>query len=195
MLKAVSSFKIIRKSASESKSADFHTQLFSGCLSGQAGRHSLSGNVCPNLEDHGLEECQGNPDLGLAHSRESQCSSRFFVKKRRGDSDRMALKSSSVQSDLLASTNGRFVCNKVESQASNVCVSCPRQSGLRIRCIEHLLGGSGQLCVLSSGSHSSGDSKDDRLQVQNHHDCTRVARDALILGSGGSVHKTNENSL
>ena len=30
---SISSFKIIRKSASESKSADFHRQLFSGCLS------------------------------------------------------------------------------------------------------------------------------------------------------------------
>ena len=74
--------------------------------------------------------------------------------------------------------------------AKDVCVSCPRQSGLGNRCIEHLLGGSGQLCVLSSGPHPSGDSTDDHLQVQYHHDCTRVARDVLVLGSGESVHKT-----
>ena len=108
----------------------------------------------------------------------------------------MGFESSSVQSNLplLASTNGRFVCNKVESQATNVCVSCPRRSGLGNRCIEHLLGGSGRLCVLSSGSHSSGDSKDDHLQVQNHHDCTRVARDVLVLGSGGAVHKASSET-
>ena len=58
------------------------------------------------------------------------------------------------------------------------------QTGLGNTCIEHLL------CVLSTGSHSSNDSKDDPLQVQNYHDCTRVARDVLVLGSGGSVHKT-----
>ena len=34
--------------------------------------------------------------------------------------------------------------------------------------------------------HPSGDSTDDHLQVQNHHDCTRVARDVLVLGSGES---------
>ena len=45
-------------------------------------------------------------------------------------------------------------------------------------------------CVLSSGSHSWGDSKDDHLQVQNHHDYNRVARDILVLGFGGSVHRT-----
>ena len=32
--------------------------------------------------------------------------------------------------------------------------------------------------------------KDDHLQVQNHHNCIRVSRDVLVLGSGGSVHKT-----
>ena len=187
-----SSFKIIQKSASKSKSADFHRQLLSGCLSEQAGSYPLSGNVCPDMENHSLDECQGNPDSGKTHSRESQCFGRFLVKEGQGDSDRMGVESSSVQSDLplLASTNGRFVCNKVESQATNVCVSCPRQLGLGNRCIEHLLGGSGRLCVLSSGSHSSGDSKDNHLQVQNHHDCTRVGRDVLVLGSGGSVHET-----
>ena len=193
---SISSFKIIRKSASESKSADFHRQLFSGCLSEQTGRHPFSRNVCPNLENYGLDKCQGDPDSGKTHSRESQCFGRFSVKERQGDSNRMGFESSSVQSNLplLASTNGRFVCNKVESQATNVCVSCPRQSGLGNRCIEHLLGGSGRLCVLSSGSHSSGDSKDDHLQVQNHHDCTRVARDVLVLGSGGSVHKASSET-
>ena len=50
------------------------------------------------------------------------------------------------------------------------------------RCIECLVEGSGQLCVLSSGPHPSGDSTDDHLQVWNHHDCTRVARDVLVLG-------------
>ena len=188
---SVSSFKIIRKSSSKSKSADFHRQFVSGCLSQQAGRYPISGDVCTNLENHGLDEYQGNPDSGKTYSRESQCVSKFLIKKGQGDSDRMGVESSSIQSDLplLASTNGRFVCNKVESQAANVCVSCPRQSGLGNRCIEHLLGGSGRLCVLSSGSHSSGDSKDDHLQVQNNHGCTRVARDVLVLGTGGFVHK------
>ena len=78
--------------------------------------------------------------------------------------------------------------------AKGVCVSCPSQSGLGNRCIESLLGGSGQLCVLSTGHHPSGDSTDDHLQVQNHHDCTRVARDVLVLGSDESVHKTLSNT-
>ena len=41
---------------------------------------------------------------------------------------------------------------------------------------------------MSSGPHPSGDSTDDHLQVQNHHDW--VARDFVVLGSDESVHKT-----
>ena len=40
--------------------------------------------------------------------------------------------------------------------------------------------------------HPSGDSTDDHLQVQNHH--VWVARDFLVLGSGGSVHKTSSKT-
>ena len=47
---------------------------------------------------------------------------------------------------------------------------------------------------LVSGPHPSGDSTDDHLQVQNHHDCIRVARDVLVLGSGESVHKTSSKT-
>ena len=45
---------------------------------------------------------------------------------------------------------------------------------------------------MSSGPHPSGDSTDDHLQVQNHHDW--VARDFLVLGSDESVHKTSSKT-
>ena len=47
---------------------------------------------------------------------------------------------------------------------------------------------------MSSGPHPSGDSTDDHLQVQNHHDCIRVASNVLVLGSGESVHKTSSKT-
>ena len=55
----VVSYKRIQKSASKSRSVDFHRQFFSGCLYEQAGRQPLSGNLCLNLKSHGLDECQG----------------------------------------------------------------------------------------------------------------------------------------
>ena len=72
---------MIQKSAANSKSVDFHRQSISGCLYEQPGRHPLSGNMCLNLKNHGLDECQGDSDSGKVHPRESQCSSRFLVQK------------------------------------------------------------------------------------------------------------------
>ena len=45
---------------------------------------------------------------------------------------------------------------------------------------------------MSSGPHPSGDSTDDHLQVQSHHDW--VARDILVLVSSESVHKTSSKT-
>ena len=59
--------------------------------------------------------------------------------------------------------------------------------GWTVLCFVQGLGPAGDV---SSGPHPSGDSTYDHLQVQNHHDCTRAARDILVLGSGESVHKT-----
>ena len=87
----------------------------------------------------------------------------------------------------LAQANGGSVCHQFECQTSNLRISCPRRQGLADRCIEHLLGGSGRLCFLSSSHSSPVSSEDDHLQVQGHCDSTRVAGDALVLGSGGFV--------
>ena len=70
---------MIQKSASKSKSVDFHTQFFGGCLYEQAGSHPISGNLCLNLKNHSLDECHRGSDSGKVHPRESQCSSRFHV--------------------------------------------------------------------------------------------------------------------
>ena len=55
------------------------------------------------------------------------------------------------------------------------------------RCVEHLFGGSGRLYFLSNGHPAPVSSENDHLQVQGHCDSTRVAGDALVLGSGGIV--------
>ena len=84
---SVSSFKIIQRSDSISKPAAFHTQIISGCLSEQAGRHSLLGDMCTHLENHALDKCQGDSDSGKTHPKDSPCCSTFLVKKRQGDSN------------------------------------------------------------------------------------------------------------
>ena len=185
---SVSSFKIIRKSSSKSKSADFHRQFVSGCLSQQAGRYPLSGDVCTNLENHGLDECQGNPDLGKTYSRESQCVSRFLIKKGQGDSDL----NHQVFNQICHCWHQPMVdlfATKLNHKLPMYVSPVPNSRAWETDPLNISWEGLDAYVFLSSGSHSSGDSKNDHLQVQNHHDCTRVARDVLVLGSGGSVHK------
>ena len=145
--------------------------------------------MCFDVENSGLVQCQGDPDQGQTYSRESQCDSRFPVQEGQSHSDRVVFASSGLSRNLpsLAQANGGSVCHQLECQASNLRISCPRRQGLADRCIEHLLGGSGRLCFLSSSHPSSVSSENDHLQVQGHCDSTRVAGDALVLGSGGIV--------
>ena len=153
-------------------------------------RHSLLRNVCFDVENSGMDQCQGDPYQSQTYSRESQCDSRFPIQEGQSHSDRVV---SAAPSGLLtnlpslAQANGGSVCHQLECQTSNLRISCPRRQGLGDRCIEHLLGGSGCLCLLSSGHPAPVSSENDHLQVQGHCDSTRVAGDALVLGSGGVV--------
>ena len=169
--------------------ASFFRQLNCGLLYQQGRRHSLLRNVCFDVENSGLVQCQGDLHQSQTYSRESQYDSRFPVQEGQGHSDRVVFASSGISRNLpsLAQANGGSVCHQLECQTSNLRISCPRRQGLADRCIEHLLGGSGRLCFLSSGHPSPVSSENDHLQVQGHCDSTRVAGDALVLGSGGIV--------
>ena len=112
-----------------------------------------------------MVQCQGDPYQSMTYSRESQCDSRFPIQE--GQSHSAILRSF--------------------EKSANLRISCPRRQGLADRCVEHLLGGSGRLCLLSSGHPAPVSSENDHLQVQSHCDSTRVVRDALVLGSGGIV--------
>ena len=154
----------------------------------QGRRHSLLRNVCFDVENSGMVQCQGDPYQSQTYSRESQCD-RFPIQEGQSHSDRVVSAPSGLSRNLpsLAQANGGSVCHQLECQTSNLHISCPRRQGLADRCIEHLLGGSGRLCLLSSGHPAQVSSENDHLQVQGHCDSTRVARDALVLGSGGIV--------
>ena len=170
-------------------SVGFFRQLNCGLIYQQGRRHSLLRNVCFDVENSGMVQCQGDPYKSQTYPRESQCNSRFPVQEGQGHSDRVVFASSDLSRNLpsLAQANGGSVCHQLECQTSNLRISCPRRQGLADRCIEHLLGGSGRLCFLSSSHPSPVSSENDHLQVQGHCDSTRVAGDALVLGSGGIV--------
>ena len=152
------------------------------------------GHVSPGLAHPGLLQPSKYPHKSQTHSGLPQCHSRQSLQEGQNYSDRMVTSSSNIQSNWhsLAQTNGGHVCHQIESQTTNLCLPNPRCKCHGHRCIEHLLGGSGRLCLLSCSFHTKGHTEDEHLQVQNDSSSTRVAHDALVLGSGESV---NQNSI
>ena len=71
---------------------------------------------------------------------------------------------------------------------TNLCLTNPRCKCYEHRCIEHLLGGSGRLCLLFCSTHTKSHTENEHLQVQDDSS-TRVAQNALVLGSSESVNQ------
>ena len=145
----------------------------SSILSEQRRRHTFHRNVCSYLENSGIHKFQKDPDKSKTctwiHKKSGAFTNRYQP---------------NLQS--LAHTNGRLVCNSFKSQTSNLCISCPSQKGLENRCIEYLLGRPRRLCLLSSSHPATSNSKTNNIPMQDDCAGSRVARDALVLGSGGS---------
>ena len=76
-----------------------------------------------------------------------------------------------------------------EPQASTVRVSYPRPEGLGHRCSKHKLDGSHCLCLPSNGSPSQGDPKNQAMQLSDHTNSPRLARDALVLGPSAALNR------
>ena len=92
--------------------------------------------------------------------------------------------------DLFATVNrGGPICHSSEPQASTVLVSYPRPEGLEHRCSKHRLDGSHCLCLPSNGSPSQGDPKNQTMQLSDHTNSPRLARDALVLGPSAALNR------
>ena len=189
---SISSLKKLSKLHSKQKTSDSNRQRHCGQLLEQTGGNTLMGHVSPGLAHPGLLQPSKYPHKSQAHSGLPQCHSRQSLQEGQNYSDRMVTSSSNIQSNWqsLAQTNGGHVCHQIQSQTTNLCLPDPRCKCHGHRCIEHL-GGSGRLCLLSCSSHTKGHTENEHLQVQNDSSSTRVAHDALVLGSGESVNQTS----
>ena len=147
-------------------------------LNKQGGTHSW--DMCL-LVWHILAYC--NPRNILIRARHIQgclnVIAHSSLQEGQNNSNRMVTSSSNIQPNLhsLAQTN---VCHQIESQTTNLCLTSPRFKCCEHRCFEHLLGGSGRLCLLSCNSHTKGHTENVHLQVQNDSSSTRVAQNALV---------------
>ena len=156
----------------------------------QGGTHS-SGDVCTPVENHDLVPSFSHHIESQAHSRVPECDGRPTFQVESGTVDRMVTTSTGVQTDLpkvVHSPRGP-ICHSSEPQASTVRFSYPRPKGLGHRCSKHRLDGSHCLCLPSNGSPSQGDPKNQTMQLSDHTNSPRLARDALVLGPSAALNR------
>ena len=152
----ISGLKELSKQNSRQEGSHSNRQRHCSQLSEQTRGDTLMGHVSPGLAHLGLLQSSKHTHKSQTHSGLPQCHSRQSLQERQNNSDRMVSSSSNVQSNLqsLAHSNGEHVCHQIESQTTNLCLTSPRCKCYEHRCIEHLLGGSGRLCLLSCSSHT-----------------------------------------
>ena len=103
----------------------------------------------------------------------------------------MVTASAGVQTDLskMVHPSCRSICHLSEPQSFTVRISSPRPKYLGHRCSEHKLVGSHHLCLPFHGSPSQGDLKDQAIQLSDHCNSPRLARDTLVLGPSAALNR------
>ena len=172
-------------------SASCYRQLHSSSLHKQTRRNPLGGDLCSPVENHDLVPSLQNNLKGQAHSRVSECDGRPSIQVKPSPVNRMITASAGVQTDLSEVVHPpcRSICHSSEPQISTVHVSSPRPKGLGHRCSKHKLVLSHSLCLPSNGFPSQGDPKDQTMQLPDHCNSLRLARDALVLGSSAALNR------
>ena len=105
--------------------------------------------------------------------------------------NRMVTASAGVQTDLsqVVHSSCRSICHSSGPQSSTVRISSPRPKCLVHRCSEYKWVRSHCLCVPSHGSPSQGDPKNQAIQLPDHCNGPRLARDALVLGPSAALNR------
>ena len=151
----------------------------------------LGGDVRSPMEDHDLVPSLPDNIKSQTHSRVSECDGRPSVQVEPSPVNRMVTASAGFQTDLSQVVHSlcRSFCHLPEPQSSTIRVSSPRPKCLGHRCSEHKLVGSHCLCLPSDGSPSQGDPKNQTIQLPDHCNCPRLARDALVLGPSAALNR------
>ena len=143
------------------------------------------------MKDH--DQVPSLPDniKSQTHSRVSEYDGRPSVQVEPSAVNRMVTASAGVQTDLsqVVHSSCRSFCHSPEPQSFTIRVSRPRPKCLGHRCSEHKLVGSHCLCLPYHGSPSQGDPENQAIQLSDHCNSPRLARDALVLGPSAALNR------
>ena len=161
-----------------------------GLLHQQGGRYEIRFSLCPTLEAPILVSSQEDSSAGQTHPRSLECHSGQAVPAQSSDPDRVVPVSTGIQSLVLqlGPTADRPVCNPIQSQASQVCLSGTGLDSLGGGCPQPFMEQPGRVCLSSSIPSQSGRVKTRGSGLsQDDIDRPRLAQHALVLGSDQSV--------
>ena len=141
------------------------------------------------VEDHDLVPSLPDNLKSHTHFRVSECDGQPSVQVKPSPVNRMV--TAGVQTDLseVVHSSCRSICHSSEPQSSTVRVSSPRPKCLEHRCSKHSLVGSLCLFLPLHSSPSQGDPKNQVIQMSDHCNGHRLARDALILGPSAALNR------
>ena len=156
--------------------------------------------MCSLVENHDLVPSLPDNTKSQAYSRLPECDDQPFIQVKPSPIHRMVTASAGVQTHLsrVVHSSCRSICHSSESQNSIVCISSPKPKCLGHRCSEHKLVGSHCLYLPSHGSPSQSDPKNQAMQLPDHCNSSRLARDSVVLGPSADptpVTSVNNTSL
>ena len=176
---------------SKPNSAGCNGQLNSSSLHKQTRRNRLGGDVCSPVENPDLVPSLQDNVKSQTHSRVCECNGQPTVQVKPSPVNRMVTAFAGVQTDLsqVVHSSCRSICHSSKPQTSTLRVSSPRPECLGHRCSKHKLVGPHSLCLPSNSPLSQGDLKDKTVQLSNHCNSPRLARDALVLGPSAALNR------
>ena len=184
------SSEAVRTSMQEQDCAGVNRQYDSCFVHKQARGYEVRLSLCSPLEASVLVPSQGHIPASQTHSGPFECDSRQTFQAQPGNPNRVVPVSTGVQSVVLQVDPSRsgLVCNQIQSQTTQFCVTGSGSESLGGGRSEPFLGTAGRLCIPSSipASPSSLKTKGSGLS-QDDSGCPRLAKHALVLGPGGPI--------
>ena len=157
-------------------------QLHRGCLYQQAGRHSIKITVHGSKRNVDLVPSEGNNSPCKIYSRKAQCSSRSVEQEGANSPHRVVPLSQDFQTVMqpVHQTHVRLVCNKIQQETGNLCIS---NAGPRIRscrCPVTQLGEHVGLCISTNSPDSPDSDKDTDRGLSDHANSTRLRKGTVV---------------
>ena len=166
-------------------------QLDCRCLYQQARGYSVQNNVSGGYKSVDLGSQEEYSLNCPTHTREAECACRFALQRWTDTTNRMVSVTNNIQETLqrIHHTLDRPICNTVEQETGQLCVSNSRQPGSSDRCTVNVMEGNVGLCI-PSNTHSDESVEQNHIRsMQNDANSTCVSNSKLVSSSPKSTNR------